>query len=253
FERGNYVEANQLLATAEQTEPDEPLVHAMIASMAYLEGDSGLEEVAARATLTKNAAQALLDSGEDPLRGHLYKAVGVFLEGAYILKTQGVARATPTALGMLQEVFSELDKAEQIDAADSELNLLKGYMDLMLAVNLPFADPAAAIDQMDRYGSPAYLTQRGIAIGYRDLGQYPEAIEAVDRAIADAPNNPELFYLKAQILARLDQRDESVIWFNKALEFKDQLPERLAKRIIWEGCIAEEKVGVNCADLMNAG
>jgi tetratricopeptide (TPR) repeat protein len=246
FKGGDYVSAKQYLAQAETAEADEPLVHAMLASMAYLEGDSGLPEVARRAALTKEKAQALM--ANDPLRGHLYTAVGIFLEGAHMLKTQGVARGTPQALAMLQQVFGELDAAEEINANDPELNLLKGYMDLMLAVNLPFSNPEEAIARMEQYGSPVYLAQRGIAIGYRDLEKYDEAVAAVDQAIAAAPENPELFYLKAQLLARQGAQADSVLLFNKALEYQDQLPAALVKRIKWEGCVAEGESDVTCQD-----
>ena len=246
FRDGDYDLALQILQEAETAEADEPLVHAMLASMAYLEGDAGLEEVARRATLTREAAEALVET--DPLRGHLYTAVGVFLEGAYVLQTEGVAKGTPRALGMLQTVFSELDAAESIDPTDSELNLLKGYMDLMLAVNLPFSNPEEAISRMDQYGNPVYLTQRGIAIGYRDLAQYDEAMIAVDKAIAAAPENPELFYLKAQLHARLGNNDESVEYFSRALDYQEQLPENLVRRITWESCIAEGVPGQTCSD-----
>ena len=237
FKDGNYPEAAQILAQAEAAEPNEPLVHAMLASMAYLEGESGLPEVLSRAQLTKQTAASLLET--QPLRGHLYTAVGTFLEGAHLLKTQGVAEGTPEALGMLQEVFTALDAAEAIDENDPELNLLKGYMDLMLAVNLPFANPDDAISRMQAHGSPDYLTQRGIAIGYRDLSQYDNALTAVDSALVNAPNNPELFYLKAQILVRQGNQADSVALFNQALEYKEQLPQSLADTIVWEGCLAE--------------
>lgn len=246
FRDGDYVGAREYLEDAKTTEGDEPLVHAMLASMAYLDAD--WDEVANRAELTKTKAQALVHT--DPLRGHLYTAVGVFLEGAHVLKTRGVARGTPTALAMLQRVFSELDDAESINSNDPELNLLKGYMDLMLAVNLPFSNPAEAIARMDQYGSPIYLSQRGIAIGYRDLEQYDEAIAAVNQALGAAPENPELFYLKAQLLARQGAREESVVLFNQALDYADQLPQPLVQRITWEGCIAEGNAGEECSALV---
>ena len=239
FKEGDYASARQILARAETEEAGEPLVHAMLASMAYLEGDSGLDEVLRRAELTKQTAQAMLDSGRDPLRGHLYSAVGVFLEGAHLLKTQGVAQGTPAALGMLQQVFSSMDAAEAIDPNDSELNLLKGYMDLMLAVNLPFSNPDEAITRMSNHGSPIYLAQRGIAIGYRDLEEYDKALVAVDNAIADAGDNPELFYLKGQVLVRSGNREASVPWFQRALENAEgRLPDRLTRQIRFEECRA---------------
>jgi len=238
FKEGNYTEAMTLLALAETEDDDEPLVHAMLASMAYLEGtDSGLDEVLRQAELTEQKAQNLLATHE--LRGHLYTAVGTFLKGAHLLKTQGVAQGTPAALGMLQQVFSSLDAAEALDPNDPELNLVQGYMDLMLAVNLPFSNPDEAISRMSNFGSPAYLAQRGIAIGYRDLEEYDNAVIAVDNAIAAAGDNPELFYLKGQILVRSGNPEASVPWFQKALENAEaRLPAELTLQIRFEECRA---------------
>ena len=234
FKEGNYVEAMDYLGQADTSESDEPLVHAMMASMDYLRGD--FDGVSDRARMTQESADALKES--DRLRGHLYAAVGTFLEGAYILKTEGVARGTPTALGMLQEVFSELDEAEAMEPDDPELNLLKGYMDLMLAVNLPFSNPEEAIARMEEHGSPVYLAQRGIALGHRDLGNYDEALIAVNKALAAAGQNPELHYLKGQILAKQGAQADSKASFDEALKYSDQLPTALVKQIAWEGCAA---------------
>ncbi len=248
FEEGNYAEADAALARAEEHEADEPLVHALMAAMAYFKGRDGLDEVAHRAALTQETAAELKET--DPLRGHLYAAVGLFLEGAHLLKTEGLARGTPKALGMLQQVFHELDAVEQIDAEDSELNLLKGSMDLMLAVNLPFANPEKAIAKMAQHSHPVYVTQRTIAIGYRDLDQYDDALVAVNKALAAAPNNPELFYLKAQILAGRGDDAQSLDWFAKALAHEAQLPTALNRRITWENCIAEGTEPQVCSDLV---
>lgn len=248
FQEGDYTSAREVLALAEQNEADEPLVHAMLASMAYLDGEAGLPEVARRADLTRETAKALVES--DPLRGHLYTAVGTFLKGAYVLKTQGVARGTPQALAMLQQVFSALDRAEAINPDDPELNLIKGYMDLMLAVNLPFSNPEEAIERMDAHGSPVYLTQRGIAVGYRDLEQYEDAMVAVNQALSAAPDNPELMYLKAQISKHLGNQAESTALFAQALTYADQLPSTVARRIRWEGCVAEGTNPEDCSSLV---
>lgn len=242
FEQGNYTEAERLLALAETQEADEPLVQAMLAAMAYLKGD--FDAVATRAESTKTTAIAL--ESKDPLRSHLYQAVGTFMEGAYVLKKQGVARGTPKALSLLQQVFNQLDAAEAIDPNDPELNLLKGYMDLMLAVNLPFSNPEEAIGRISQYGSPIYLSQRGIAIGYRDLDRNEEALVAAEKALAAAPKNPELLYLKGQLLLRLGQETNSANAFNAALEYREQLPEALVKKIVFEGCVAEGETGDNC-------
>lgn len=252
FKEGNYLEARQALDEALISEADEPMVHAMAASMAYLNED--WDAVADASALTKSTADALLET--QPLRGHIYSAVGIFMEGAHMMSTQGVARSTPAALAMLQQVFNHIGQAEKIDSADPELNLVKGFMDLMLAVNLPFSDPAEAIERLSDYGNPTYLSYRGIALGYRDLGQMTEAMDAVDQALAAAPDNPELFYLKAQLHRRQSETDKSVAMFEKALEYADQLPSNLTRKIYKEKCRTQggshQVCGQEATDFVNA-
>ena len=242
FKEGNYVEAKRILAQADAEEADEPLAQAMLAAMSYLDGD--LNAVSQRAELTKAAAIAL--ETEDPLRSHLYQAVGTFMEGAVVLESQGVARGTPTALSLLQKVFNHMDAAEAIDPNDPELNILKGYMDLMLAVNLPFSNPEEAISRMAQHGSPAYLSQRGIALGYRDLDRNEEGLAAAEKALQAAPNNPELLYLQGQLLLRLGRQGDSADAFNKALEYEAQLPAAIVQKMTYEGCVAEGESGDAC-------
>lgn len=232
FKEGDYIEARASLEEAMESESDDPLVHGMAASMAYLDED--WETLAEKAELTKSAAEEILEA--DPLRGHLYSAVGIFMEGAHMMSTQGVARSTPAALAMLQQVFGHIGEAEKIDSTDPELNLVKGFMDLMLAVNLPFSDPEEAIERLSDYGSPTYVSYRGIALGYRDLGQISEAMEAVEQALKAAPENPELYYLKAQLHRRQQETEDSVAMFDKALEYAAQLPPSLARKIYKEKC-----------------
>ena len=232
FKEGDYIRAQEIIDSALDSESEEPLVHGLAASMAYLDGD--FDTMAVHAELTKSTAAALLDTS--PLRGHLYSAVGIFLDGAHLMSTQGVARSTPTALGMLQRVFRHLDNAEKIDKTDPELNLVQGFMDLMLAVNLPFSNPEESIERLAQYSSPSYLTYRGIALGYRDLDQISDAMVAVDRALQAAPENPELFYLKAQLQRRQQQTADSVDSFDKALTYADQLPPETARMIYRERC-----------------
>jgi tetratricopeptide (TPR) repeat protein len=232
FERGNYVEAAEILQTAE---PDEPLAHAMKASLAYLEEDWAGMSASADATLS--TAQQLLAT--DPLRGHLYIAVGQFLQGAHIASTQGIVSSTPTLLSKLQDVFNSLREAEQIAPEDPELNLLRGYMDLMLAVNLPFADPNQAIERLRAYGYPSYLVHRGVAIAYRDLDEETQALEAVNQAIAETPDNPDLYYLRAQIYVRQGNYESSLPDFQTALNSRAQFPERLATQLAYENCRAQ--------------
>jgi len=234
FRDGNYVEAREYLDNADADADADPLFHALGAAFAYLDEDWDTLET--KAALTKQTAADL--SGVDPLRSNLYEAVGIFLEGAHILQTQGVAQGTPKALSMLQQVFDRMEAAEAIDPNDPELSLLKGYMDLLLAVNLPFANPERAIARLETYGYPSYVAYRGIALGYRDLDRNAEALGAVDIALQAAPDNPDLLYLKAQILRRLNRVEESVEYFSRALEYADQLPPKTGRQLAFEHCKA---------------
>jgi tetratricopeptide (TPR) repeat protein len=229
FKEGNHTKAASLVAEAEGKEGNEPLLHALKAAIAYNNQDGTTFKTAA--LRTRETAEALLKS--DPLRGNAYIAVGNFLESAAILQEKGVVRGTPAALGKLQEAFSKLDAAEKLDAQDPELALLKGSMDLMLAVNinLPFSDADKAIQRLEGSAGPRYIADRNLAWGYRDLKKQDRAMGAVDRAIASTPNNPELEYLKAQILVRQGNNAEALKQFDTALKRKDQLPQVLQGQI----------------------
>ncbi len=248
FYEGNYVEAQALVEAAIAAEPEEPMNYAMAAALGYLNDDN--DQLENRALQTQAAAEALLDT--DPLRGHLYSAVGIFLEGAYILQTQGIARGTPTTLRMLQQVFRDLDAAAAIDPEDPELSLLKGFMDLLLAVNLPFANPDQAIARLQN-GYPAYLAHRGIAIGLRDLERYDEALAEVNKALEVAPENPDLLYLKAQILKRQADNQASLEMYEAALAYAPQLPASTVNQIRYEACILEGIDGNVCYDQSGLG
>lgn len=240
FEAGNYKDARRYLQEAEATESSEPLTYAMKASLAYMDQDwNSLKSYAIK---TRQTAEKLVTS--DPLRGNLYVAAGNFLEGAYILSPggEGNVKGTPQALGKLQQVFTALKAAEKVDPQDPELNLLKGYMDLMLAVNLPFSNPNQAIDRLEKYANPRYIAYRGIAVGYRDLKQPNKAIQAINNALQAAPNNPDLLYLKAQILVRQGKNQESLRFFDQALAKQSQLPDRLVKQISWEKCRTQSRI-----------
>jgi tetratricopeptide (TPR) repeat protein len=228
FKEGNYKQAKSYLSQAEASEPNEPLVYAMLASLAYTEQD--WETLKRYASKTLQTSEQL--AGTDPLRSNLYTAVGHFLEGTYDFKKQGPVGA----LSKLQKVFQYLDEAKKVDSNDPELNLMTGYMDLMLAVNLPFSDPAQAVERLEKYGSPPYLAYRGIALGYRDLKQYSKAMEFVERALALTPTNPEVLYLKAQILVKQGKKPEALEFFKKALEKQAQLPNSSAAQITYEQC-----------------
>ncbi|MEL7314602.1 MAG: Sll0314/Alr1548 family TPR repeat-containing protein [Cyanobacteria bacterium J06559_3] len=244
FRDGDYAAAQQYVDSTDASAESDPMFHAMSAALHYLEED--WEGMQSKAALTKETAIALAET--DPLRGNLYEAVGIFLDGAYILQTEGIAQGTPRALAMLQQVFNRLDEAEAIDPEDPELSLIKGFMDLLLAVNLPFANPERAIEHLGTYGKPDYVAYRGIAVGYRDLDRNEEALQAIERAIAASPENPDLLYLKAQILVRLDRDDEGIEFFEQALAYQDQLPAETAEQIEVEQCKATGERGSVCRE-----
>ncbi len=242
FAQGNYPQAREYLRQAEDSEP---MTHAMRASLAFTSGD--LETFRLNATRTRETAEQLVS--QDALRGNLYMAVGHFLEGAYLLLNDGTVRGTPKALGKLQEVFKYMKAAEKINQNDPELNLVKGYMDLMLAVNLPFADADDAIDRLEQYAGPRYLATRGIAFGYRDLGQYGKALDYINRALKDTPDNPEVHYTKAQILVLAAQQQsnpalyaEAAKSFKVAIQKPDQLPRTVVWQLFFEYCQNQNRV-----------
>jgi tetratricopeptide (TPR) repeat protein len=238
FEQGNYKATRTYL---EQTEPNEPLALAMKASLAYVDWDGErdkqkkpdlLEQFRSYGTQTRETAQRLLPT--DPLRGNLYVAVGYFFEGAYAFTKDGTIKGTPQALSALQQVFKYLEAAEKTAPNDPELNLIKGYIDLFTGLHLPFSSPNDAIARLEKYAAPRYLADRGMALGYRDLNELPKALAAVNRALEKAPDNPELNYLKAQILVKQGNHREGVTYFEKALTRQDQLPAKLVKQITRE-------------------
>lgn len=245
FEQGNYKQAKQYLEQAKSQEANEPLVYALLASLAYQDQD--FDSLKTYADKTLETAQLL--STKDALRGNLYVAVGLFLQGGHTVVTEGTFQGAPKALNKLKEVLKFMNVAEQIDPEDPELNLIKGYMDLLLSLNLPFSDSAKAITQLEEQANPRYLAYRGIALGYQNLNKHEQALTYVEKAISEAPNNPEIFYLKAQILVeqakkiketnqntippQLQQAQEN---FAKALAQPDQLPKRMVAQIFYEQC-----------------
>lgn len=233
FEQGNYTAAAQQL---NQAEASEPLAHAMKASLGFIQlsgnkaqKDSLLEQIRQGASQTRSTAQQLLVS--DPLRGNLYLAVSEFLDGAYILSKEGTVKGIPQALGKLQSINDYLKKAEDQGPEDPELNLIKGYMDLLTGLNLPLADPQKALDRLAQFAGPRYLADRGLALGYRELDQLDKAMSAVDRALQQTPDNPDVLYLKAQLLTKQKNDRDAVTYLNRALAKKDQLPASTVKQI----------------------
>ena len=238
---GDYKGVNKYLNLAESEEANEPLAHAIKASLAYTEEDWETLKVYALKTL--ETAQLL--QPQDPVRGNLYLGVGHFLDGAYIYEKEGAIGA----IQKLQLVFKYLDAAEDSDPNDPELNLIKGYMDLLLAVNLPFSSPEQAIARFQKYAAPNYLVERGLAVAYRDLKQYDKALEFVNKALAIAPENPEHFYLKGQILRKIGKKQKSIPiledalnHFNHAVSKSAQLPKFIVKPLEREMRQTQEKI-----------
>lgn len=241
FLEGDYKTVSQELMLAESEEADEPLAHAMLASLAYTEKDWASIKIYADKTL-QSAAKL---SEDDPVRGNLYLAVGHFLDGAYVYNEQGPL----AAINKLQLVFKYLDQAEDNDPNDPELNLIKGYMDLLLAVNLPFSKPEQAIARFESNASPKYLVERGLAVAYRDLKQYNQALKYANKALKTAPENPEHYYLKGQILRKLGKKknstkilEEALENFTIALNKSEQLPSFVLKSLEREHRSTQEKI-----------
>ncbi len=237
FQEGNYPAAEDYLKKAISDEPNEPLAYAMKAALAY--GNQDLVSLDRYSKKTLDAGQKLITS--DPLRGNLYMGVGNFLEGAVILLRDVGVNGVSEALIRLIKVYEYLDKAEEIAANDPELNLIWGYMNLMLAVNLPFTSPDKAIERLDKNAAPGYLVNRGIALAYRDLKKYSQALDYVNHVLKTTADNPEIYYLKAQILHEKGKREKSedlikdaIAHFDKALTKKSQLSASLVRQIEYE-------------------
>jgi tetratricopeptide (TPR) repeat protein len=247
FQQGDYIKAAKDIQKAD---PRDPLTQALRAALTYIALDGERDDAKKTALLdqfktyaseTQQAATVIV--GNDPLRGNLYQAVGHFLEGAYIFSKDGTVKGTPKALGEIQQAFKYMDAAEKVDPSDPELNLLRGYIDLFVSLNLPFSSPAEAINRLEQYANPRYLAYRGIALGYRDLNQPAKALAAVDNALQATPNNPDVLYLKAQILVRKGDNRGSLSYFDKALAKQNQLPPGLIKQISKERTRAQNRMG----------
>ena len=87
-----------------------------------------------------------------------------------------------------------------------------------------------ALQNFQKAGPP-YLALRGQALVYRDTKDYANAQRAVDKAIAIAPQNPELLYLKAQILVLQKNPTEAMKYFDQSLKLGTELPADTLKQI----------------------
>ncbi|MDX2231046.1 MAG: Sll0314/Alr1548 family TPR repeat-containing protein [Leptolyngbyaceae cyanobacterium bins.349] len=235
FKKGDYKSAANYL---KQLDPNDPLSLAMKASLTYSdmlgERDAGkkttlLEEFQSYANQTRGAAERLL--GNDPLRGNLYLAVSHFFDGVYAFTKEGTVKGTAKVLGELQQIIKYLNEAEAKSPNDPELNLLRGYIDVYSGIYLPFSSPDKGIERLQKFANPRYLADRGLAMGYLEMNQYDKAMAAVDGAIAGAPDNPELWYLKSRILAKQGKDQESIAYLERAIAKKDQLPFGLVREM----------------------
>ncbi len=239
FRDGDYGKAKLYLDAARKSEPKEPLVYAMSTLYPFSVGD--LATVKEYGDKTFLMGKGLMTA--NPMRGNLYQGVGLAIGAAYEMKKNGALGA----LNKLQQVFQYMDAAKKIAPNDPELNLIKGYMDLLLAVNVPFSDTNEAIEQLQN-AEPKYLAYRGIYIGRRDLKEYDKAIVAIDTARKLAPNNPELIYYKAQILAikgreskprNENELRESIKLFESAYQKRGALLTSTVAQILSEHCQAK--------------
>lgn len=273
FKAGDYPEANRIISRVQ--DDADPLVPALQAALAYnLSDDNTIPNMDRYVERTRNAAQALIDqpnaSQQDQLRGNLYLAAAAFMEGAYEVRQSGdyVAAALK-----VQDIFRYLRQADKIDQEaglrDPELNLVKGYIELLLSVNLPLSNPENAIENFEVNAAPDYLVHRGIAIAYRDLGykigannpnpsqvrdaiaHYKDAMKHVDAILKVSPKNPEIHYLQAQIFhewSKLPEQENremlerAIDLFKSALAKVDQLPTELKGQIEHELGVAQTKL-----------
>jgi len=90
------------------------------------------------------------------------------------------------------------------------------------------------------------------------LKKYSKAMEFVDRALALTPNNPEVLYLKAQILRNQGKNKEAQDFFNRAATKLAQLPKYSAAQITYEQCRNQNRIdsgsedkGRNCSEERN--
>ncbi|AGY56896.1 cellulose synthase subunit BcsC [Gloeobacter kilaueensis JS1] len=229
FKRGDYQNAAQKLELAQRQNPDEPLVFTLQAALAYQNGQ--VDRLLTLAKKTRDVAQAM--ASKDPSRSHLYTGLAQGLEASsYYLKDGFIA--LPKMLTFVPSMFLEFKAARETAPDDPEINLFVGYIDTLLTKH------DEAIREF-RKAAPNYLSMRGQALAFRDKKLYDDALGMVDQALAAAPSNPDLYYLKGQILALKGRAAEAVDQFDRALAAGDQLPEGTRKQIERERGVQAEQ------------
>jgi tetratricopeptide (TPR) repeat protein len=224
FREGNFADAVKQIDVALKSEYDEPLIQALRASVAFIRED--YLDMKVYGEKTRNSARKLMAT--DKLRGHIYLAASNLIEAGYVVKAEGLTSAGK-ALPLVQQALDDIKTAQDIDPQDPEVNLVKGYMDMLIASVLPLSDLENALTSLKQYAGPDYVKWRGIALAYRDARKLDPALDAINKALAAAPENPELFYLKGQILwlkggGNLEEARKNYI---KALSKAKQMPKPL--------------------------
>jgi tetratricopeptide (TPR) repeat protein len=240
FRSGNYLNSSRKLAAAQIENPNEPLVYTLKAALAYL--NSQPQQLQALAQKTREVSLAL--EATDKPRSHLYRGLADGLEGAsYYLKDGDVGLVT--AFPKISSMILEIDKARQLAPEDPEINLIVGYINTVEAKLPGRSNKYNEALNAFRKANPSYLSYRGQALVYRDTKNYSQAQMTVDKALADAPQNPDLLYLKAQLFALQKRPKEAVAFFDKALSFGKQLPESTKKQIRKERNSQVNKLATN--------
>jgi tetratricopeptide (TPR) repeat protein len=219
FRTGEFQKASQKLTKAQSENPNEPLVYTLQAALAYLNGQR--DKMLEMTQKTREVSQTI--ESKDAARSHLYRGIAQGLEGSSYYLKDGLT-GIPKALTYVSSMFLEIDKAKQLAPDDPEVNLLVGYIDTLLN---KYDD---ALQEFRKAGPP-YLSYRGQALVYRDTKVYPKAQVMVDKALEAAPQNPDLLYLKGQILALQNKPTEAIALFDQALTLGKQLPESTKKQI----------------------
>jgi tetratricopeptide (TPR) repeat protein len=217
FRYGRYQSSSQKLAKAQAENPNEPLVFTLLAATAY----QNQQKDVFLQTLPKIRDASSRIAAKDSARSHLYKGVAQGLEG-YFLKDS--VTDLPKTLTYASSMLLEIDKAHSLSPNDPEINLFVGFINKVLGKN------DEALKNFQKAGPP-YLALRGQALVYRDTQDYANAQVAVDKAIAVASQNPELLYLKAQILVKQKNPTEAMKYFDRAIKLGNELPADTLKQI----------------------
>ena len=235
FVEGNYPAADAAVKIAVEEEPNEPLAHALNGALAYVYGD--WERLQGAIAATEKSAEDLIET--NPLRGNLYAAVGHALRGGFAISEggSGPLQGGPEAFSRLQQAQAALNRASDVDPDDPELNLLRGFLDLLVAGNLPFLNLDGAIAQLQK-AEPAYLRHYGLAMAHRFLDKPESALAEIEQAIAIAPDNPHLIHFRGQVLVKLGKTAKDIKKLQQAeqdfvdvLAKHEQLPRPMIRHL----------------------